>query len=73
MIFTTFPKCDDVEFIEFSDGYRGDGEEIKRRLTNAGYDYYVIQRMVNDMLQFYTVYMIMKKLISYAFIECFCF
>lgn len=49
---TVFTKYDEVEFIEFSDGYWGNWEERKRRLTNAGYDYYVIQRRVNDMLQF---------------------
>ena len=28
----------------------GNGEERKRRLTNAGYDYYAVQKRVNQLL-----------------------
>ena len=35
---------------EVISGKWGNGEERKRRLTNAGYDYYVIQRRVNQLL-----------------------
>ncbi|MFR7765420.1 MAG: lysozyme, partial [Anaerococcus obesiensis] len=31
-------------------GEWGNGEERKRRLTNAGYDYYVIQKRVNELI-----------------------
>lgn len=28
----------------------GNGEERNRRLTNTGYDYYVVHRIVNELL-----------------------
>ena len=35
---------------EVIDGYWGNGEERKRRLRNAGYDWGLIQNIVNRML-----------------------
>ncbi len=35
---------------EVINGKWGNGEERKRRLTNAGYDYYAIQKRVNHLL-----------------------
>ena len=35
---------------EVISGKWGNGEERKRRLTNAGYDYYAIQRRVNELI-----------------------
>ncbi|HEN3196485.1 TPA: hypothetical protein U4689_000635 [Streptococcus agalactiae] len=35
---------------EVISGKWGNGEERKRRLTQAGYDYYAIQRRVNQLL-----------------------
>ena len=35
---------------EVISGKWGNGEERKRRLINAGYDYYVIQKRVNELL-----------------------
>ena len=35
---------------EVISGKWGNGEERKRRLTNAGYDYYVIQKRVNELI-----------------------
>ena len=35
---------------EVINGKWGNGEERKRRLTQAGYDYYAVQRRVNQLL-----------------------
>jgi len=36
---------------EVIQGKWGNGKERKDRLTEAGYDYYAVQKIVNDMLK----------------------
>lgn len=43
-------KSIDEVAMEVINGKWGNGEERKRRLTEAGYDYYAVQKRVNELI-----------------------
>lgn len=48
--YPTIRKTIDQLAREVINGKWGNGKERKRRLTNVGYDYYAIQKRVNQLL-----------------------